>query len=75
MSFGALHHCMDRMAFRESIGFEAGRSYERRRIGELLRQRLSDLRDLGAAGLPARTVKTLSAEVDLLIQAIEQEAA
>lgn len=75
MSLGALHHCADRQAFRESVGFAAGQSYERRRIGELLRQRIRDLHDLGALGLPARTVRTLTAEVELLIEAIEREAA
>lgn len=75
MTMGALHHCTERMAFRESVGFAAGQSYERRRIGELLRQRVRDLRDLGAMGLPARTVRTLTAEVELLIDAIEREAA
>ena len=74
MSMGALHHCADRMAFRESVGFAAGQSYERRRIGELLRQRISDLRSLEHAGLPKRTVSSLVAEVELLVQIIEREA-
>jgi hypothetical protein len=74
MSLGALHHCADRMAFRESVGFAAGQSYERRRIGELLRQRISDLRSLESAGLPKRTVNSLIAEVELLTQIIEREA-
>lgn len=75
MSMGALHHCADRMAFRESVGFAAGQGYERRRIGELLRQRVRDLRQLGDMGIPARTVKLLTAEVQLLIDAIEREGA
>jgi hypothetical protein len=75
MSLAGLHHCMDRMAFRESVGFSAGQSYERRRISDILRQRINDLRTLGAEGLPARTVKSLTAEVELLIQIIEKEAA
>lgn len=75
MSLAALHHCTDRMAFRESVGFAAGQSYERRRVGELLRQRVRDLHQLGTMGIPARTVKLLTAEVELLIQAIEQDAA
>jgi hypothetical protein len=74
MSMGALHHCADRMAFRESVGFAAGQSYERRRIGELLRHRISDLRSLEHAGLPKRTVNSLVAEVELLVQIIEREA-
>jgi hypothetical protein len=75
MTLGALHHCTDRMAFRESVGFAAGQSYERRRIGELLRQRITDLRQLGDMGIPARTVQLLTAEVQLLVDAIEREAA
>jgi len=58
---------------RDSIAFTAGQQYERRRVGELLRQRISDLSTLGAVGLPARTVKALTAEVQLLITVIEQE--
>lgn len=75
MSLAGLHHCSERMAFRESVGFAAGQSYERRRIGELLRQRVRDLHQLGTMGIPARTVKLLTAEVQLLIDAIEREAA
>lgn len=75
MSMGALHSCAERMAFRESVGFAAGQSYERRRIGELLRQRIADLRGLADAGLPKRTVNSLVAEVQLLVDAIEREVA
>jgi hypothetical protein len=75
VSLAGLHHCMDRMAFRESVGFTAGQTYERNRIGELLRQRIRDLNTLAQVGLPARTVNALTAEVQLLINAIEQEPA
>ena len=75
MSLGALHHCSDRMAFRESVGFAAGQSYERRRIGELLRQRISDLRILEGEGVSKRTVSLLISEVQLLCAAIERDAA
>lgn len=59
----------------DSIAFTAGQQYERRRIGELLRQRIADLNSLAQCGLPARTVKALTAEVQLLITAIEKDAA
>jgi hypothetical protein len=60
--------------FRDSVAFAAGQQYERHRIGEILRQRISDLRTLGTEGLPARTVMSLTAEVDLLIHFIERES-
>ncbi len=63
------------LELRDSVAWAAGVAYERRRIGELLRQRITDLRQLGTMGIPARTVKLLTAEVELLIQAIEQDAA
>lgn len=75
MSLAALHHCADRMAFRESVGFSAGQSYERRRIGELLRQRMSDLRILEQEGVSKRTAQLLISEIELLCNAIEHEAA
>jgi hypothetical protein len=58
---------------RDSVAFAAGQQYERHRIGEILRQRITDLHTLGAEGLPARTVKSLTSEVDLLIQFIERQ--
>lgn len=63
------------LELRDSVAWSAGQQYERRRIGELLRQRVRDLSILAEAGLPARTVKTLTAEVQLLITAIEKDAA
>lgn len=63
------------LELRDSVAWSAGQQYERRRIGELLRQRVRDLGILAEAGLPARTVKTLTAEVQLLITAIEKDAA
>ncbi len=69
MSTDDLH----RLELRDSVAFTAGQQYERRRIGELLRQRISDLNTLAAVGLPARTVKALTAEVQLLIAVIEKE--
>jgi hypothetical protein len=59
----------------DSVAFTSGQQFERRRVGELLRQRITDLNTLGSLGLPARTVKQLTAEVQLLINAIEQEPA
>jgi hypothetical protein len=63
------------MAFRESVGFAAGQSYERRRIGELLRQRIADLRILQQEGVSKRTVSLLISEVELLCSAIERDHA
>ena len=60
------------LELRDSTAWAAGQSFERRRIGELLRRRIADLHQLGAMGLPARTVRTLTSEVQLLINAIEE---
>jgi hypothetical protein len=57
---------------RDSAAFAAGAMHERRRIGELLRQRGRDLEQLGSMGLPLSTVRMLTSEVQLLINAIEQ---
>jgi len=59
---------------RDSVAFAAGQQCERRRIGEILRQRISDLHTLGNEGLPTRTVKSLTAEVELLIHIIERQS-
>lgn len=61
------------ISFADSTAFAAGVGHERRRIGELLRQRAADLRALEQSGLPRRTVEALTAEISLLIAAIEQE--
>lgn len=58
---------------RYSVAFLAGQQHERRRIGELLRQRVRDLNALAEGGLSIRTVNALTAEVQLLIAAIEKE--
>lgn len=58
---------------KDSVAWSAGQQYERRRIGELLRQRIADLNALTTSGLPVRTAKALSSEVLLLIAVIEQE--
>ena len=75
MTIGAMHHCADRMAFRESIGFAAGQSYERRRIGEILCQRIANLRILQQGGLSKRSAQLLISEVQLLADIIEREVA
>lgn len=59
--------------FRDSVAFTAGQQHERRRVGELLRQRIADLNTLAECGLPGRTVKSLTSEVQLLLAVIEQE--
>ena len=59
------------LELRDSVAWSAGQQYERRRIAELLRQRIRDLNTLAEGGLPARTVRALTAEVQLLINAIE----
>jgi len=63
------------LELRDSVAWSAGQQYERRRISELLRQRIHDLHLLASTGLPARTAKALTAEVQLLITAIEKEPA
>ena len=58
--------------FRDSVGFAAGQSYERRRIGEVIRERIIALRDYGDLGLPTKTVGILVAELRLLATVIEE---
>jgi hypothetical protein len=57
---------------RNSVAFTAGQAYERRRFGELLSQRISDLNRLGEIGLPSRTVRMLTAEMRLLQRVIDE---
>lgn len=66
---------MSRDEFRDSVGFAAGQSYERRRIGEILRQRIADLRILQQGGLSQRSAQLLISEVQLLADIIEREVA
>ena len=63
---------MSRDEFRDSVGFAAGVSYERRRIGEVIRERIATLRDYGDLGLPTKTVRALVSELRLLAAAIEE---
>lgn len=63
---------MSRDEFRDSVGFAAGVSYERRRIGEVIRERIATLRDYGDLGLPTKTVGALVSELRLLAAAIEE---
>ena len=58
----------------DSTAFIAGQRLERERILALHHQRISDLRNLAAAGLPAHTVKALTSEVNVLIAAIERSS-
>lgn len=56
--------------FRDSTAFTAGQQYERRRIGELLRQRATHLREL-----PGPTSRSVQAELKRLATLIDTEAA
>lgn len=62
------------MNIKDSVAWSAGQQYERNRIGELLRQRVRDLRAIQAY-IPPRTIDLLTSEVQLLITAIEREPA
>lgn len=57
------------IAFADSVAFSAGQEYENRRIGEILRNRLSLVR---SSHLPPRTRTILLDEIEATIRAIEQ---
>lgn len=58
------------LELRDSVAWAAGQAYERRRIGELLRQRALHLREL-----PGPTSRSVQAELRRLAELIDQEAA
>ena len=58
--------------FRESVGFAAGVSYERRRIYEIVRQRIATLHEWAGRGIPLNTVEKLVSEHQLLLNALEE---
>lgn len=57
------------LELRDSVAWAAGQSYERRRIGELLRRRISLLREM-----PGPTPRSVIAELGRLIDVIEEAA-
>jgi hypothetical protein len=64
--------------FRESMGFKAGQEHERRRIGELIRQRISSLQLIdGVADHRQPSQRSLRAVIAELrrISAVIEEAA
>ena len=56
------------LELRDSVAWSAGVSYERRRIGELLRQRAILLREL-----PGPTSRSVQAELQRMAHQIERE--
>lgn len=61
---------MSVLELRDSVAWAAGQAYERRRIGELLRQRATILREL-----PGPTSRSVQAELRRLADLIDQGAA
>lgn len=51
------------LAFRESVGFKAGQSYERRRIEELLHKRVAELSALLKPGTPQMVQRNARAAI------------
>jgi hypothetical protein len=58
--------------FRESIGFAAGVSYERRRIYELIKTRIATLHEWAGQGIPKATIERLTSELHLLLTALDE---
>jgi hypothetical protein len=58
--------------FRESIGFAAGVSYERRRIYELIKGRVATLNAWAGQGIPKATIERLTSELHLLLTALDE---
>lgn len=64
--------------FRDSVGFTAGVAHERRRIGELLRQRITTLQvlldfDRSPSDRVQRNIRAVMSELRRLAEVIEQE--
>jgi hypothetical protein len=55
------------LELRDSVAWAAGQAYERRRIGELLRQRATHLREM-----PGPTSRSVQAELRRLADLIEE---
>lgn len=62
----------DPEVFRESVAFAAGQSYERRRIGELIRQRISTVRQLQSTPVKPAIIRNVIGELERLAEAIEE---
>jgi hypothetical protein len=58
--------------FRESVGFSAGVSYERRRIYELINNRIATLHAWAGQGIPKSTIERLTSELQLLLTALDE---
>lgn len=63
----------DPVEFRDSIAFEAGRGYERRRIGEMLRIRINVIRALEESGTGGKCHRMIVAELQRLSDTIDGE--
>jgi len=59
--------------FRDSVGFAAGTSYERRRIGEMIRQRITLISTLEEFGTGGRCHRMVTAELRRLADQIDGE--
>lgn len=62
----------DRIEFRDSVAFAAGCSYERRRIGEVIRQRAKLLTALEEHGTAGRCHRMITAELRRLADQIDE---
>ena len=56
----------------KSVGFRTGQEYERRRVGQVINDRIATLRNYGELGMPNKTVSALVSELRLLATAIEE---
>lgn len=59
---------------KESHAFHYGQQYERRRLGELIRQRITAVRQLRTAGLPQNIANGILDELKALCVAIDEAA-
>lgn len=62
----------DPACFRESVAFSAGQSYERRRIGEVIRLRIQQVRTLEQTPVKASVIRNIIGELERLVERIEE---
>ena len=64
---------LDKNAFNESVAFSTGQAYERRRIGEIIKARLSTLEFLEKTPVKKEIIRNLKGELSRLLDTIEKE--
>ena len=63
----------DKEAFNESVAFSTGQSFERRRIGDMIKHRLEALAFLEKTPVKQEIIRNLKFELSRLLEKIEQD--